>query len=138
MLYWTGGHPYLTQKLCSALAQRKGVPTRADVDAVCSELFLSRRAQKTDDNLVFARSRLLYEETHRAALLDMYQRILDGRKIRDDATNPLHSILRLSGIVQTDRRLSDGSQPNLCPCIQQTMGTRQHARRGIAAAKAGL
>ena len=69
------------------------------------ELFLSRRAQKTDDNLVFARSRLLYEETHRAALLDMYQRILDGRKIRDDATNPLHSILRLSGIVQAKNGL---------------------------------
>ena len=102
VLYWTGGHPYLTQKLCSALAQRTGVPTNADVDAVCHELFLSRRGQKTDDNLAFARSRLLYEENHRAALLDMYQRILDGRKIRDDATNPLHSILRLSGIVQAD------------------------------------
>ena len=105
ILYWTGGHPYLTQKLCSALAQRTGVPTRAEVDAVCSELFLSRRAQKTDDNLVFARSRLLYEENHRGALLDVYQRILDGRKIRDDATNPLHNILRLSGIVQAENGL---------------------------------
>ena len=102
VLYWTGGHPYLTQKLCSALAQKTGVPTRAEVDAACNELFLSRRAQKTDDNLAFARSRLLYEENHRAALLDMYQRILDGRKIRDDATNSLHTTLRLSGIVHAD------------------------------------
>ncbi len=105
ILYWTGGHPYLTQKLCSALAQRNGVPTNADVDAVCEELFLSWRAQKTDDNLVFARSRLLYEEANRAALLDMYVGILDGRKIRDDATNPLHSVLRLSGIAQAENGL---------------------------------
>src|SRR5262249_19275886 len=34
-LYWTGGHPYLTQRLCQAVAQDPSVRGAAGVDRLC-------------------------------------------------------------------------------------------------------
>lgn len=99
ILYWTGGHPYLTQRLCLKLTQSAPPLTLRQVDAVCSELFLNTQAQETDDNLAFVRNRLLHSGADRAAALDLYRQIHAGKKIKEDATNPIHSILRLSGIV---------------------------------------
>ena len=41
ILYWTGGHPYLTQRLFEAIAGSMKTVSRADVDMACEELFLS-------------------------------------------------------------------------------------------------
>ena len=118
VLHWTGGHPYLTQRLCRAVVEV--LARRAEeqplektdefegmalVDRECERLFLSKAAQETDDNLTFVRSRLLRGETDVAALLDVYLQILKGRRIRDDETNPLCGVLRLSGITTTQRGL---------------------------------
>lgn len=98
VLYWTGGQPYLTQRLC-AEAAAAGAATPAAIDRVCRELFLSSRARERDDNLLYVRERLLRSEVDRASLLDLYQRTLRRRHMRDDETNPLVSVLTLSGIV---------------------------------------
>src|SRR5262249_34117115 len=37
-LYWTGGHPYLTQRLCQTLVEEARVNTPAEVDRLCHEL----------------------------------------------------------------------------------------------------
>jgi WD40 repeat protein len=99
VLHWTRGHPYLTQRLCSALAARHAPLSPRQVDAVCRELFLNKQAQETDDNLAFVRNRLLQDGPERTAALDVYRQILEGRKISDDATNPVHTAIRLSGIA---------------------------------------
>lgn len=99
ILYWTGGHPYLTQRLCLACAKAE----RKDVDALCAELFLSARAREIDDNLLFVRERLLRSEADRASLLDLYARTLQRKRVRDDETNPLVSMLRLAGITRVER-----------------------------------
>ena len=52
VLYWTGGHPYLTQRLCRA-AQESDAKSLADVDKPCLDLFLTRTAAEADDNLAF-------------------------------------------------------------------------------------
>jgi len=66
ILYWTSGHPYLTQRLCKAVASRAdpkapAVERRMSslVDELCTELFLTERARERDDNLVFVRERIL-------------------------------------------------------------------------------
>lgn len=56
--YWTHGHPYMTQKLCKAVARRKAA-SEEDVDQICNELFLSLKACENDDNLILLRERLL-------------------------------------------------------------------------------
>jgi hypothetical protein len=61
ILYWTNGHPYLTQRLCQVLSQHcatqaqgpEATKTTGDpfeiVDVVCSEIFFSPRAREQDD-----------------------------------------------------------------------------------------
>ncbi|MCW3055436.1 MAG: putative Chase2 sensor protein, partial [Chthonomonadales bacterium] len=99
-LDWTGGHPYLTQRLCQALSQAPHPLQTRDVDRLCRELFLHPQAQNTDDNLAFVRNCLLRNEAEASALLDLYQQIRAGKKVREETVNPLHVQLRLSGIVK--------------------------------------
>ncbi len=129
ILHWTGGHPYLTQRLCRALAEgigflseggvprgpdreivaetsgtRQGraefVPPNESVDALCGEMFFSHRAREQDDNLLFVRDRLLRTEGDLAALLQLYGQIHRGKPVADGENNPLVTNLHLSGIVR--------------------------------------
>jgi len=99
VLYWTGGHPYLTQRLCLAIAQDKEPKTTKTVDRVCSNLFLSHRARERDDNLLFVRERLLRSEVETASLLALYGKIRSDKRVKDEEANPLIPVLRLSGII---------------------------------------
>lgn len=101
VLYWTGGHPYLTQRLCQAVVE-EGAETSNAVDQVCRELFLSDRARERDDNLLFVRDRLLRNETDVAGLLTLYARVRSGKRVRDDETSSLNTSLRLSGITKLE------------------------------------
>ena len=124
ILHWTGGHPYLTQRLCQAVSERmkdevgriKAGPSGSlhpssftlhpsEVDRLCAELFLASRAEQRDDNLLFVRERLLRSEADRAALLDLYRRVLTGRRVPDDDGNQLCAILKLAGVVRTSEQL---------------------------------
>jgi hypothetical protein len=111
ILFWTGGHPYLTQRLCRALAETVSrpqddpetpplIPTWATVDELADRLFLSRQARDRDDNLIFVRERILRSEVDVPGLLYLYRRIRNGERVPDDETNPLISVLRLSGIIR--------------------------------------
>ncbi len=113
VLHWTGGHPYLTQRLYRALAehlaatpdpQSPALPERNPgelVDSLCGRLFLSRQARETDDNLMFVRNSLLRSGSDLAALLDLYSKVRAGRRIAEDETDPLQSALRLAGVVRS-------------------------------------
>ena len=114
VLHWTGGHPYMTQRLCRAVAEslnareaggtgsgeRDEIEDAVLVDTLCQTLFLTKAARETDDNLAFARNWLLHSEEDKTALLDLYGQTLRGKKARDDETNPLCPALRLSGVVK--------------------------------------
>jgi WD40 repeat protein len=104
ILHWTDGHPYLTQRLCQAVAEAHA-DHRSDVDRICERLFLTRQARERDDNLLFVRDRLLRcEEEDRVGLLELYAQIRSHRKqVPFDETNPLMELLRLSGIVRLAR-----------------------------------
>src|ERR1700674_568650 len=102
IIYWTGGHPYLTQRLCRAVANDGKIHDTSGVDRLCEELFLSNRARERDDNLVFVRERMLRSEVDTAALLTLYEKVRDGKTVRDDETSPLIPVLRLSGIARVE------------------------------------
>ncbi len=101
ILYWTGGHPYLTQKLCSRIADYQP-KTQESVDFLCEEIYLSAQSRDKDDNLVFVRDRILKSEVDRADLLHLYGKILNGDRIKTDRTDPLLNVLHLSGIVTSN------------------------------------
>src|SRR5215468_9308321 len=98
-LYWTGGHPYLTQRLCQAMAEEAMADTPAEVDRLCQELFLSHHARERDDNLLFVRERMLRSEVDLTSLLSLYAQVHRGKRVRDDVASPLVGILRLSGVA---------------------------------------
>ena len=99
VLYWTNGHPYLTQRLCRTAAEAN-VSSVDEVDRLCHDLFLTHAAKESDDNLAFVRNRLLRSEADLAALLDLYTQVRKGRAVKDDETNPLCGVLRLSGAAR--------------------------------------
>nr|VFJ97091.1 MAG: AAA-like domain-containing protein [Candidatus Kentron sp. LFY] len=98
--HWTNGHPYLSQRLCQAIAANATITNAAGVDRACEELFLSSRARERDDNLLFVREQVLRTDTDHAALLTLYRRIHANKKVPDDETNPLIDILRLAGLAR--------------------------------------
>ena len=100
ILYWTGGHPYLTQRLCQAVAEEAREDTPAEVDRLCQELFLTHKAQWRDDNLLFVRERMLRSEVDLAGLLSLYAQVRRGKRVRDDVANPIIGILWLSGVAR--------------------------------------
>ncbi len=105
-LYWTGGHPYLTQRLCQAVADEIGrCPDGHEqarmVDEVCSRLLVSAQARVQNDNLLFVRDRLLRSEVDVINLLQLYGRVLRGQAVPDDEADPLITVLKLSGVVRS-------------------------------------
>ena len=105
VLYWTGGHPYLTQRLCRALVDRSPQGwAAAAVGPVVAETFLGRMSEQ-DNNLQFVRDML----TKRApkplaqAVLTTYRDIYRGRQpVFDEEQNLVKSHLKLSGVVRRE------------------------------------
>jgi WD40 repeat protein len=106
ILYWTDGHPYLTQRFGQAVSEDRSVRTIRDIDQICGEIFLGKGAQEKDDNLLFVRESLLRgPETpdELASTLQLYATIRAGKKIEEDSADPVITTLRLSGITKADR-----------------------------------
>lgn len=100
VLYWTSGHPYLTQRLCSIVAETKAIDHESDVDRLCSSVFLAAGARDQDDNLIFVRERILRSETDIATVLDLYRKIHRGQTVSDDNSSIIET-LKLSGVVRS-------------------------------------
>ena len=103
--FWTGGHPYLTQKTCLSAAEwaktkwkRSEAPVIVDV--LVKEMFLSKAGQNTDDHLQLIRKRILASKAA-TQLLQTYRRIRRGG-VRDDELDPTLIELKLSGLVKAD------------------------------------
>lgn len=104
ILTWTGGQPFLTQKLCKlVLSTPDPVPTDAIpawVEAlVRSQVLENWEAQDEPEHLKTIRNRLLRNEQRTGRLLGLYQQILQtpGGIAADDSAE--HMELRLSGLV---------------------------------------
>lgn len=105
VLHWTGGHPYLTQQLCQAVALAEQALTEREVDQLCAHLFFSGQMWEDNSNLTFVANRLLHHagEEETAGALDLYRRVRKGKRVPDDETLPVVSLLKLSGIVGAKR-----------------------------------
>ncbi|MBD0304978.1 MAG: AAA-like domain-containing protein [Nitrospiraceae bacterium] len=98
ILYWTSGHPYLTQTLCELAAKtQNGTAAHGTVDRLVYEHFLSPKVNR-DINLEFVRNRIL-EDKQSGKLLKLYRAIYQNAKVLDDPLSPIHSSLKLSGLV---------------------------------------
>jgi WD40 repeat protein/tetratricopeptide (TPR) repeat protein len=115
VIYWTGGHPYLTQRLCQAVVEAGASEALSTdvVDRQCVQLFLSPAARRSDDNLLFVRDQLLRSTGDPTALLELYGAVCAGRSVRLDDTNPVLEHLRLAGIVRLRQAPGEASRAAL-------------------------
>ncbi len=99
--HWTNGHPYLTQKLCQAIARAdNGVWAEGRIDELVDRLFLAREVSK-EANLKFVRDKILLHPQNRQ-LLDLYRQVHKGEKIADNEQSLSQNRLKLSGLVKVE------------------------------------
>jgi WD40 repeat protein len=107
ILGWTGGHPYLSQRLCSVLAEDPpAVWSEAAVDQAVGRSFFGERSEQ-DNNLQFVRDMLTKRapEGYGAELLRTYRSIWQGKQpVADEEQNLVHAHLKLAGVVRRDGR----------------------------------
>ncbi|MEM9214458.1 MAG: CHASE2 domain-containing protein [Cyanobacteria bacterium P01_F01_bin.150] len=113
ILYWSGGQPFLTQKLCWLLAHhgseqlfnKNSIDSNVQNDVatlVNNYVVQNWEAEDEPEHLRTIRDRLLREGQANQAVFQAYQQILKTGSIplRD---SPEHVKLRLTGIVEVDR-----------------------------------
>ena len=101
---WTGGQPFLTQKLCKLIIEAEESPligkeTEWVEELVRSRLITNWESQDEPEHLRTIRDRLLRRQESSKKLLTLYQQILlnpDGIEA-DDSREQME--LRLSGLV---------------------------------------
>ncbi len=100
-LFWTDGHPYLTQAICRLLSEHEGGHGGGDelVDQVVAENFFTEKALSGDHNLHFVHSRLTKTES-RPTILPLYRRIANGRTVAHEPNSTAQVALKLSGVVK--------------------------------------
>ena len=104
VMHWTGGHPYLTQRLCDAIAEQKRESwSEADVDGVVTRTFFGETSEQ-DHNLQFVRDMLIKRAPDATSVLATYQEIRLGRHpVRDEEQSLVKTHLKLSGIVRREQ-----------------------------------
>ena len=107
ILGWTGGHPYLSQRLCSVLAQDPPPQwSEAAVDQAVGRTFFGERSEQ-DNNLQFVRDMLTKRapQGYGPELLRTYRTIWRGKQpVADEEQNLVHAHLKLAGVVRRDGR----------------------------------
>jgi WD40 repeat protein len=102
VLAWTGGQPFLTQKLCKLIVC-SGVPIEGSEKEWVEKLVRSQivenwESQDEPEHLKTIRDRILSDEQGAGRRLGIYQQILQqGKIVADDS--PEQGELRLSGLV---------------------------------------
>ncbi|MBN1815427.1 MAG: AAA-like domain-containing protein [Anaerolineae bacterium] len=103
ILYWTSGHPYLTQKLCEeAVKSSPSAQPDRQIDVMVERLFLREGKQLDDPNPNSVNAYLRASEYHDQAL-EIYREVLSGRLVKDDDHSLPMSELKLSGLVKVDQ-----------------------------------
>jgi WD40 repeat protein len=101
VLQWTGGQPYLTQKLCRSVARaRDKKPSVEIVDETAGRLFLSVNCLRDEPHLNAIKVRLLEGGEKAEALLTLYGRLCKGARITWDPDSKMHQALELSGLTK--------------------------------------
>jgi AAA-like domain/GUN4-like len=101
ILHWTGGQPFLTQKLCQFMVEESFQENPRTVEQVVrSRIIDNWESQDEPEHLRTIRDRILRNEQRAGYLLELYQRICQEEKSEVTADDTLEqSELQLSGLV---------------------------------------
>ncbi|MCA2861014.1 MULTISPECIES: AAA-like domain-containing protein, partial [unclassified Microcystis] len=110
VIEWTGGQPFLTQKICNLISTsrtgfgRESAANPINVgDFIQSQVISNWVSQDSPEHLKTIRNRLLNKRVTGRRMLKLYQEILRNGEIPDDGS-PDQIELRLTGLVVQDRQ----------------------------------
>jgi CHASE2 domain-containing sensor protein len=99
VLYWTGGQPFLTQKLCWLISQESGVQTPQSIKHLVHKRIIENwESQDEPEHLRTIRDRILRNSRSSTSLLLLYKKVLQRGKILGN-NSETYLELRLSGLV---------------------------------------
>lgn len=99
VLDWTGGQPYLTQKLCADIVHADGKSmSKNAVDALVESIFISDQA-RTETNLRAIRDRI-QNSPYLMEMLGVYKRVLAGKRIAAEERSIAQNELKLTGLLR--------------------------------------
>ncbi len=103
--HWVNGHPYLTQLLCSHIAEKPAIASPHDVDRLVRELFFTPEARHTEPNFAAVEQRILDPDVpglspdeRKTQVLELYGRLLRGKGVEASEENPVVASLQLAGV----------------------------------------
>lgn len=99
ILNWTGGHPYLTQRLCEYLAKNQTEYTEESVADAVKKIYEGEQG-KQDNNLQFVRDMLTKRSPDIHRVMRTYKEIRSGQAVPDDERSIPKSHLKIAGIVR--------------------------------------
>jgi GAF domain-containing protein len=104
VLDWSGGQPFLTQRLCRLVVESESRPVAGDERAWVAKLVQERvvdrwRHRDEPEHLRTIEARLHHALPHEAGWLPLYQRILEAGGEIDASDSPGETALLLSGLV---------------------------------------
>ena len=109
VLDWTGGHPYLTQRLCRALLENPPLPpvegrgegewNETSIAEVVEQTFFGEKS-KQDGNLGFVRDMLTLRAPDVRKVLQAYAKVRAGKKVKNEEQSLVVSHLKISGVVR--------------------------------------
>ncbi|NEO36375.1 MAG: hypothetical protein F6J90_08605 [Moorea sp. SIOASIH] len=96
---WTGGQPFLTQRVCRLVVQTWESGNSLSVEQVVRRQIIDNwEAQDQPEHLKTIRDRILRNEQRAGSLLSLYQQVLDHGCLAADGSEE-QTELRLSGLV---------------------------------------
>ncbi len=106
VMEWSGGHPYLTQRLCQGVAEAGSGVDEGSVNQLVEKLFLEG-GERNDNNLLFVRDMLTQRTPNRNEsvyeVLMTYRDVwLDRQPVLDEEQSLVKSHLKLAGIVRRE------------------------------------
>ena len=132
VLKWTGGHPYLTQRLCWVIARRDHRAwTEADIDRAVAGAFFGQMSGQ-DHNLRFVRDMLTKRAPDPAEVLAVYRDIRLGQSpIQDEEQSAVKTHLKLAGVVRRDKDMLSIRNPIYAEVFNQQWLKRVEQEYGL-------
>ncbi|MGK7930275.1 MAG: AAA-like domain-containing protein, partial [Microcystaceae cyanobacterium] len=97
ILYWTGGQPFLAQRLCSLVVKEKN--PKPDVAQIVQRHIIDNwEAQDEQEHLRTIKNRILSNEQRAGYLLELYRKVLKDEQVPINNSSE-ETELKLSGLV---------------------------------------
>ncbi|MBN1463182.1 MAG: AAA-like domain-containing protein [Paludibacteraceae bacterium] len=98
IFYWTNGQPYLTHFLCAKVAEAEG--DYLDINELVQNSFIVlTRTGESETHFNCIENRIIFNANYNVKMLELYQKLLLGQKVKSNNSDSEQLYLKLTGLV---------------------------------------